>query len=206
MKWTSFDIRGLSAAEYDRYYALMREEKRRRTDRFRFDDDRRRTVSADMLARRAVAEWCGVPEERVVFDLAANGKPRARGLDVEFSVSHSGDLAVCAVDGRPVGIDVELVRPIDLKLATRVCTAAELYWLFSRAPAGKDFVHTEDEALLERFYTLWTRKEAHAKWSGAGLAAIAAPLPETGFQTFRRGAYLISVYQTVSRETISQIV
>lgn len=195
MKWDLYDIRGLSAAEYDRYHALMAPEKRRRVDRFRFPDDKKRTIAAELLARRAVAEWCGVDEEGIVFDLGPHLKPFARGLPVEFSVSHSCDLAVCAVDGRPVGIDVEKIRPIDLRVAKRVCTAAELKYLFGRPPEPADFAYAEDPALLERFYTLWTRKEAFGKCGGQGLARPGLPLPETGFQTFRRGEYAISVYQ-----------
>ena len=192
MNWYTYDIRALSDAEYARYYAMLAEEKRRRVDRFRFPEDKKRSVAGEMLARRA---GCGVPEERIVFATRPDGKPFARGLPAEFNVSHSGNLAVCAADARPVGIDVEELRPVDLKIAKRVCAAGELEYLFGRAPAPSDFVHTEDPALLERFYTLWTRKEAFVKCGGEGIARIAEPLPETGFQTFREDGYIISIYQ-----------
>lgn len=68
MKWYKYDIRNLSAAEYDKWYSLMNEDKKRRVDRFRFGDDKKRTVAGEMLACKAIAEWCGVPEENIVFD------------------------------------------------------------------------------------------------------------------------------------------
>ena len=196
MEWSSFDLRELGQAEYARYHALMAAEKRARVDRYRFAEDRRWSVAAEMLARRAVAARCGVPEEDVVFAEAENGKPYAVGLDVEFSLSHADGLVVFAVDDRPVGIDVERVHPFDLRAARRVCTAAELQYIFGRAPGPEDFRRTEDPAVLEHFYRVWTRREAWGKCSGAGVFAGAGePLPETGFRSFTLGEYVISVYQ-----------
>lgn len=196
MKWYQTNIDAPSSGDYARVYVLLTEEKRKRIDRFRFEDDKRRSLAGEKLARRAVAAWCGVPEETVAFDSGPNGKPFARGLAAEFSVSHSDALVVCAVDDAPIGIDVERVRPIDLAIARRVCTEEELAHLFGRAPLPSDFTRTGDPALLDRFFTLWTRKEAAAKRSGAGLAQIQCPCPETGVQTFREGEYVISICQT----------
>ena len=105
MKWYKYDIRDLTQEEYEQWYSLMSFEKKQRVDRFRFMDDKKRTVVGEMLARKAIAEWCHVSEEDIKFGLSEYGKPFAIGLDVEFNISHSGDLVVCAVDNKPVGID-----------------------------------------------------------------------------------------------------
>ena len=79
MKWYKYDIRDLTDTEYNKWYSLMSEDKRHRVDRFRFLDDKKRTVAGEMLARgrfagidswgRARVESCGaagqafLPEE-----------------------------------------------------------------------------------------------------------------------------------------------
>lgn len=164
MKWYKYDIRDLTDEEYAYWYSLMNADKQRRVDRFRVIEDKKRTVAGEMLARKAIAEWCGIEPESIIFAIGEHGKPYAIDLEVEFNISHSGNLAVCAVDDQPVGIDVELIRPIDLFVAKRVCTDEELLYIFRHKPTEADFVYTEDEEILERFFEVWTKKEAIFKY------------------------------------------
>ena len=163
MKWYKYDIRDLTDEEYAYWYSLMNVDKQRRVDCFRVIDDKKRTVAGEMLARKAIAEWCGVEPESITFAIGEHGKPYAVDLNVEFNISHSGDMVVCAVDAHPVGIDIELIRPIDLSVAKRVCTDEELLYIFGHKPTNADFVYTKDEEILMRFFEMWTRKEANFK-------------------------------------------
>lgn len=114
------------------------------------------------------------------------GKPRFEGAcPPHFSLSHSGGLALCGVSDHPLGVDLERVRPRRPVLARRALSARELRWYQDRGERWADF------------YTLWTLKEARAKWSGRGLdrhpRAIPAPLLEPG-QTAREGELVCSAY------------
>lgn len=169
MKWYKYDIRDLTDSEYNKWYSLMSVHKQRRVDRFRFNDDKKRTIAGEMLARKAISEWCGVTPESIAFGIKEHGKPYAKDLAVEFNISHSGNMVVCAVDTNPVGIDIEQIRPIDLTIAKRIFSEQELIQLFGYVPTGTDFAHTTDEELLSRFFELWTRKEAYGKYVGDGL-------------------------------------
>ncbi len=168
MKWYKYNIRDLTDVEYNKWYSLMSVDRQRRVDRFRFVDDKKRTVAGEMLARKAIAEWCGVAPESIDFFIKEHGKPYAKDLNVEFNISHSGDMVVCAVDDKPVGIDVELIRPVDLTVAKRICTAEELLYLFGHTPTEQDFTYTSDTEMLTRFFELWTAKEAYGKCKGLG--------------------------------------
>ena len=139
MKWYKYDIRDLTDNEYNKWYSLMSEDKQCRVDRFRFVDDKKRTVAGEMLARKAIAEWCSVAPEDIVFGIKEHGKPYAKNLSIEFNISHSSDMVVCAVDDKPVGIDIEQIRPIDLTVAKRICTDEELLYLFDHTPTDQDF-------------------------------------------------------------------
>ncbi len=174
MKWYKYNIRDLTDSEYIKWYLQMSEEKRQRVDRFRFEDDKKRTVAGEMLVRKAVSEWCYIQPDKIMIDTGKYGKPYIVGLDVEFNISHSGDMVVCAVDDRPVGIDVELIRPIDLTIAKRICTNDELMYLFGHKATNIDFSYTEDAGILARFFELWTSKEAYGKCIGVGLFSDAS--------------------------------
>ena len=169
MKWYKFDIRDLTADDYEKWYALMSKDKQLCVDRFRFVDDKKRTVAGEMLARKAIAEWCSVTPESIVFGTQEYGKPYAKGLPVEFNISHSGDMVVCAVDDNPIAIDIEKIRPIDLTVSKRICTDDELIYLFGYTPTEQDFAYTTDHEILTRFFELWTDKEAYGKCIGVGM-------------------------------------
>lgn len=193
MKWYLYDIRNFSDAEYDKWYGLMDRKKQQRVDRFHFSEDKKRTVAGEMLARQAIAQWCNVPEESIVFGIGDHGKPFATDLSVEFNISHSGNMVACAVADAPIGIDIEQIRPVRLSTAKRIFTPEELRSLFGYAPTAADFEKIPDDGMLLRFFELWTAKEAYGKCVGTGLIDCKdTSAPAT--HVFREGEYVISVY------------
>lgn len=197
MKWYKYDIRDFSKTEYEKWFFLMNEDKRKNVERFRFEDDKKRSVAGEMLAKKAIAEWCGMPAEEIVFGFAENGKPFAENTDAQFNISHSGNLVVCAVDGRPVGIDVEQIRHIDLKIAKRIYTDDELCYLFGFPPSEDDFNVLPDEGMLLRFFELWTAKEANLKYTGAGITENLKTLSVNSEKTQKEyiDDYVITIYK-----------
>ncbi len=195
MKWYKYDIRDLTDAEYNKWYLLMNTDKQRRVDRFRFVDDKKRTVAGEMLARKAIAEWCSVAPESIEFGIKELGKPYAKDLAVEFNISHSGDMVVCAVDDKPIGIDIEQIRPIDLAVAKRIFTNEELLYLFGRTPTEQDFTFATNTEILTRFFELWTAKEAYVKCVGIGIKNMKININEVRIQKFTYEQFVISIYK-----------
>lgn len=169
MKWYKYDIRDLTDEEYTYWYSLMNVDKKKRVDRYRFFEDKKRTVAGEMLARQAIAEWCSVTPENIIFAIGEYGKPYTENLDAEFNISHSGNMVICAIDDKLIGIDIEQIRPIDLTVAKRICTDEELLCLFGHTPTDEDFTYTSDTTILTRFFELWTAKEAYGKCIGYGI-------------------------------------
>ena len=97
------------------------------------------------------------------------GKPYFPDLpDVHFNLSHSGNLALCAFSDRPVGVDIERVRPHRDGLPRHSLDIREYRWFLEQG-GGWD-----------KFCQLWTRKESWVKRVGgsiAGPARICPPLP-----------------------------
>lgn len=197
MKWHKYDIRNLTPFEYAKWYSLMNKDKQVRVDHFRFEEDRKGAVAGEMLARKAIAEWCNVTPESVIFDTQKYGKPYVKDLSVEFNISHSGDMVVCAVDDKPIGIDIEKIRSIDLMVARRICTDEELQYLFGHTPTEQDFTYTSDTKILTRFFELWTAKEAYGKCTGTGMSEIRKQV-HASVQFNLWEEYVISIYQPPS--------
>lgn len=85
------------------------------------------------------------------------GRPMIKnGFD--FNLSHSGNFVVCAFSkGLKVGIDIELIRDVNLQNFKRIMT--EEQW---------NDIKTNKEPLI-RFFHYWTLKESVLKADGKGL-------------------------------------
>jgi 4'-phosphopantetheinyl transferase len=89
------------------------------------------------------------------------GKPYLPDANLHFNLSHTADLALCVLADRPVGIDVEHLRPIPdwRDLAAMLFSPSEQQALADAPDAQRDAT----------FLSLWTRKEALVKATGIGL-------------------------------------
>lgn len=90
-------------------------------------------------------------------------QPILVGSDFHFSISHSGNLVLCAVvegEGEKVGIDVERLKPVKL----------ELMKFYFDPEAWQEIVNAPDNTLA--FYLHWTMREAAIKASGLSLAQM----------------------------------
>ena len=119
---------------------------------------------AAFFRRRVLARYIGLEPDHLRFAEGAHGKPRLINspLPIEFNVSHSGDWQVCAVTrDTPVGVDIEhCERERDVqKLSRRFFSQAE----------HSAMVQLTEEEQLQRFYDLWTLKEARVKALGKAL-------------------------------------
>ncbi len=138
-------------------------DERLRAVRFHHDDDRRRFVQTRMALRHLVGETLGLEPAAVAFTTVGRGRPVLSGpaahSGLHVSASHTGDHGVVALAARPIGVDVELVRPQawDLDLALRVLSPAELDYI--AGAADRDLA----------FFRCWTRKEAFVKTGHDGL-------------------------------------
>ena len=142
------DISGLDIeTELEKASAYRRE----KALRLKRDSDRRRSLGAEHLLRRAFGE-------DFTYRIGEYGKPCADG--VFFSLSHSGSFAVCAVGDCEIGIDIEAPRENPLPLAKRFFTEEE----YEKIAAG--------ENPEEDFCALWVIKEACLKCGGQGLRSL----------------------------------
>ena len=152
--------RNIGRDDFNNLLYCVSEEKKERINRFYKYEDAQRTLLGDVLARYAICKRLGAKNVDLIFDTNEYGKPILQEpTGINFNISHSGDCVVCAVDNNAVGIDVETIKPIDLKIAERFFSKDEYLSLINRP----------EEAKLKYFYMLWTLKESYIKMEGKGL-------------------------------------
>jgi 4'-phosphopantetheinyl transferase len=118
------------------------------------------TVAGELLARYSVGQYLGKSDQEINLVFGDKGKPHIDNLkNVHYNISHSGHYVVCAVATAELGIDVERVRKVNLRIAERFFSESEISDLMARNE--KDRMHY--------FITLWTIKESYLKAVGRGL-------------------------------------
>jgi len=149
-------------------------EKRQRLSRIREPQSFAHSLIGDLLVRYLAVQYLGLSNEDLLFRTNQYGKPYL--LDpprpFHFSLSHSGCWVVCAVGQNPVGVDVQLMEPVDDDFAQKVMTP-EAYEHYLSLP------HPQK---LDYFYELWTKLESFIKLTGKGIEDI----PLLGTSNIRR--------------------
>jgi len=165
----------LSVQPRDALLAELSADERARHARFRFPADQDTYLVAHALVRRMLARITESTPESLEFVALEHGRPEpsepASARDYRFSLSHTKGLVACAVTRQAdVGVDVEHVaRDVEILGVAR--------HVFSPAEVASLVVLSEAEQ-RDRFFDLWTLKEAYIKAIGKGFSA---PLREITF-------------------------
>lgn len=150
--------------EIARLHAMLDEDERAQSTRFRFARDRRRFIARRGWLRTVLGEQLSRAPAEIVFVRNEFGKPFARqNGGLRFNLSHSDGLALCVIGrGVEVGCDLERRNP------ALACdeTAERLF-----APGERRSLRLlARPQWVEGFFNCWTRKEAYIKAIGLGLS------------------------------------
>lgn len=144
--------------------AYLDEAERERATHLHRTSDRQDFVVTRATLRRLLSAYTGVAPMAMKISVEVSGKPYLSEFpNLHFNVSHSAGLCAIAFSHvARVGVDVEQINA-DATLVTEICGQL--------APEERSCLasYTSEER-FERFFTIWTLKEAYAKARGDGLA------------------------------------
>ncbi|MBQ1187162.1 MAG: 4'-phosphopantetheinyl transferase superfamily protein [Clostridia bacterium] len=80
----------------------------------------------------------------------ANSKPVLLDECLHISFTHSNEYVGCAISNKPVGIDIEKVKPVKDSVISRVCSQDEILCIKA----------------FSDFFKFWTLKESYIKATG----------------------------------------
>lgn len=173
----------LSTELRDKLLVLLDSKELQTFERYRTEAKKNEFLIGRAMLKTILAAYLGVQPTRILFVYNAHGKPSLMELPeyrmnkpMYFNLSHSNGMIACAVTTYgPVGIDVELTTKDHLKVMPSVFVAQEqVYVLEQYANIDR----------IDRFYEIWTRKEAHVKALGEGFSCSPlsfSVLPENKF-------------------------
>lgn len=140
----------------DQYLPVFSEDGQKDILKYRRWQDAQLSLLGKILLLHGLRNYYDIHETEILID--SNKKPYLKDHPVHFNISHSKDLAACAIAGFPVGLDVEFsdtsVSYSDFKLHM---TPYEI----------EEIDGAEDK--MASFFTYWTRKEAVIKAHGDGM-------------------------------------
>lgn len=156
MKIYSCNISDISSSEFTEWFENMSDSRKESVKKLLIPQKQKSKIAADNLCRNAISDYCGISAKKIEFGTEKNGKPFAKGLDIHFNISHSGDLVVCAVSDKEIGIDIEKIRSINPRVFEKFADKKEV-----------EYINSHKNGLFE----IWTLKEAYFKCIGTGLGA-----------------------------------
>jgi 4'-phosphopantetheinyl transferase len=147
------------------YYSQLKNyinsDERLRADKFHFISDRETFITCHALLRLILAKRLNTTPLNISFTKGLNNKPCLQGNQLFFNIAHTRDEYAIAVSGDfHVGIDLEKInQSIDIQ--------SIIGTYFSRKE--HDFIFKSKKGARDRFFLLWTRKEALLKALGTGI-------------------------------------
>lgn len=132
-----------------------------RGNRYHQLKDRQRFIISRGAQRNILGRYLNQPAEELQFILSDSKKPflpAHSGASIQYNITHAGQWVLLAVSYSAVGADVEHID-------TAFPFADILPEHFSR----EEIAYINGGNRHDRFFTLWTRKEAMLKSTGQGL-------------------------------------
>lgn len=134
-------------------------EKQKQIQQLHLDIDKKLCLYSDILARLIICKTLNISNDMITFKKTKYGKPYLYGYNnFNFNISHTRNTIAIAISERPVGVDIEKIRSTEIKIAKRFFTANEF-----------DYISEKNMDAVQRFFLIWTKKEAYMKYVGKGL-------------------------------------
>ena len=149
------------------FYQYLSHPEISRSKRFFKKTDERTYVISHALINKKISEILGLDFNKLKINYFDNKKPYIEQSNLDFNLSHSFDnfaFAISTYEDMFVGIDIEEIR-FNLDIEPIVCNyfhENEINYILNS--------NADNLIKHQRFYEVWTRKEAFFKMLGIGLS------------------------------------
>lgn len=134
---------------YERVYKELNEQRKQKVDAIKSEQGKKLSLAAGWL-----------------LSYATKMNPNLSYTNL----THTLDVAACAISDKPVGIDAEKARAVKESVIKKCFTEDEQIQMRLLMSQAKTF--GGQERAKEEFARIWTRKESAAKLTGEGIARI----------------------------------
>lgn len=128
----------------------------KRIKEYKSVEDKTRTFASYLMLKFLTEKVYKLDLDSLEIVRDESGKPRLLNDEFYFNISHSNNLVAVAVDKRPLGLDVQIVKEYDEKIAERFF------------PKKIKKINKQKEKNKNNFYTMcWTDFESELKLFGS---------------------------------------
>jgi 4'-phosphopantetheinyl transferase len=147
--------------EYSRLMSFINIRDKLKAEKLSIEEDRYTSLICHSLLRLILSRKLNTDHASLEILNEGRNKPRLKGNSIFFNISHTRDSFVFAISERSeIGIDLEKVdRNIDFMSIAKKFFSNDEYAFILKKP----------EDSRNRFFLLWTRKEAVLKAMGTGI-------------------------------------
>ena len=196
MEYFIYNIENLTDSEYEKWFSLMTKEKQERVSRYKDTGRRKCSVAGEKLVKNHIGRALNNSPENLEILIDDNGKPFIKDCNIHFNISHCKNMILCAFSDKEIGVDIEKIRPRNLGVTKRFFSLKEQEYVFGHTLNEEDFEKFNDPEILERFYRIFTLKEAICKKSGIGIKGLkdsdALPFLD---KSFIENGFMISIIE-----------
>ena len=156
--------------EYEKAVNSISAYRRQKIDKLKNAEDKKRSLAAAIALNAALKEY-GLEERSMEYELGKQGKPYFRNQpEIHFSISHSGDYAICSIGSHEIGNDIERVRSGREKVAQRFFAKEELDWIYDAESSDTSKRSDISAERDDKIFRIWTMKESFLKVTGLGMS------------------------------------
>ena len=187
LKYVIKNICDISEDDLKQSFLYMTDSRKAKVERQKNIQAKKCTLAGEWLVRVLLSEITGKDKESFVIKADKSGKLFSKNCDgLLFNISHSENIVTAAVSDKDLGIDIELLRPVNLKLAKKMCNESEILYIFGHKPEDDDYEKNSDPDYIRRFLEIWTLKEAYLKYKGTGITGFDSfNLPTSGYKKMK---------------------
>ena len=194
MEYLIYNIDALTDIEYEKWFSLMTEEKQNKVNNYKSIDRKKASVAGEKLVKEYIGKALNINPESLVILTHKNGKPYIKDCPVYFNISHCENILLCAFSDEEIGADIEKTKPISLSVLKSFFSEEEQKYVLGKALSDCNSEDYNTPEILERFYRIYTLKEASCKKSGIGIKGLrdADALPFLD-KSFKEKDFIISI-------------
>ncbi len=151
-------INNYSDKDYESFYNKLNKHDKNKVDLLIREKDKRLTILSRMLLDKLLNKYYDTSYSDVLIKYSKYNKPYIDNIN--FSISHSNNYACVVVSDKNVGIDIELIRDVDINIINYICNENE-----------KDSILNSKDR-YKSLFSLYCLKEASVKLIGTGISNI----------------------------------
>jgi 4'-phosphopantetheinyl transferase len=132
---------------------------REKLEEFKFKKDYQVYLITHVAMRELISRYTGIKANKIEYGYGEKGKPKIKE-DIYFNLSHTDNKGIIGFYKEDIGVDIEYKKEIEDYdgVGELVFTKEEIKYINNNYYNRK-----------ERFYEIWTKKEAVIKSTGEGL-------------------------------------